>query len=79
MTDEVDRTEDLQRLQRGLSLLVDVREGSRGPKNEIDCQPRKRGSQLITYVSRAISMYDAPMASANTLNKANVCFGLVIS
>ena len=23
-------------------------------------------------------MYDAPMASANTFNKANVCFGLVI-
>ena len=78
MADEVNQTEDLQRLQRGLSFLVGVRKRSRGPKNKISCQPRKRRTQM-THVSRAISIYDAPMASANTLNKANVCFGLAIS
>ena len=33
----------------------------------------------ITHVSKAISRYDVPMASANTFNRANVCFGLAIS
>ena len=35
MADEVDRTEDLQRLQRGLCLLVGVCKRSRGPRNRL--------------------------------------------
>ena len=52
MADEVNRTQDLQGLQRGLILQVGVREHSRGPSDGMDCQPTKE-EKWTTHVSRA--------------------------